>query len=407
MVSEESRGAGEPNRRVEVLVDDERVAGVPAVVRYGEHLFISGSEGHRRVSDEQVDPEAADNAEVQCRNAYGRIARRLEQAGYSGECVVSVQNFTSGQHWRAQRMNLWPTFFGEDNHRRTVSFGAQARMNGINMLTAIAWAVDPKVARDVAVPSPARGRASRITRAGDLTFVIGVRPHGVARSGQPVPEETAESFSLQLEACFDTLQSHLEADGLTLDRFARVDAALRAARFAAAFEKGVRDRFEGQVPFSMYAAGMPLGARGEMEIGGIALSRGVDKAVHRSAWDPARTDVVVGAGFAFVRNVSGVVDELTGKPLTDPGDWRQQVRRAVSNVDGLLGAAGIVDAQLLRFDVFLRDIYGQDEVLRELAQLLGKRMPVVSFIGAEPRYNAEIEIVAVAASPTQKHTRSE
>lgn len=358
------------------------------------------------MSDEQVDPEAADNAEVQCRNAYGRIARRLEQAGYNGECVVSVQNFTSGQHWRAQRMNLWPTFFGEDNHRKTVSFGAQARMNGINMLTAIAWAVDPGVARDVAVPSPARGRASRITRVGDLTFVIGVRPHGVGRSGQPVPEETPESFPLQFEACFDTLQSHLEADGLTLDRFVRVDAALRAARFAEAFEDGVRDRFEGQVPFSMYAAGMPLGARGEMEIGGIALSHGVDKAVHPSRWDLARTDVVVGAGFAFVRNVSGAVDELTGIPRSNPGDWRQQVRRAVRNVDELLGAAGIIDAPLLRFDIFLRDIYGQDEVLMELVQLLGKRMPAVSFIGAEPRHNAEVEIVAVAASLTQKHTRS-
>jgi enamine deaminase RidA (YjgF/YER057c/UK114 family) len=381
-----------------VLVADERRPAVPAVIRFGPHLFVSGSEGHRRLTDEVVDPELADDADAQCRNAYGRIAERLKKAGYSGECVVSVQNFTSSQHWRAQRMNLWPPFFGEENHRKTVSFGAQARMNGINMLTAVAWAMDPAVPRHVAVPSPSRGRASRITRAGNLTFVIGVRAHGESKSGAPIPEENDESFAAQLDACFDALQSHLAADNLTPDHFVRVDATLRAARFVPPFEAGVRQRFDKRVPFALYSVGMPLGARGEMEIGGVALSAGVKKTLHWSKRDPSRVDVAVGGGLAFVRSVCGAIDEHTGAQLTPLPDWRAQVRQAVTNVETLLDAAGVGSDALLRFDVFLRDIYAQEAVLDELSSLLGKRMPVVSFLGAEPGHHAEIEIAAVAGN---------
>ena len=38
----------------EVLVADERDRGIAAVVRFGPYLFVAGSDGYRRLSDEQI-----------------------------------------------------------------------------------------------------------------------------------------------------------------------------------------------------------------------------------------------------------------------------------------------------------------------------------------------------------------
>ena len=382
----------------EVLVEDERGRGFPAVVRYGAYYFVSGSDGHRRLDDEKIDPELADQASAQCKNAYGRVARRLEKAGIGGDSAVWIENFTSGQQWRLERMGLWPDFFGEENHQRAVSFGAQGRMHGINMLTSIVLAIDPSVQRSVAVKPPGRGRASRITRVGPLVFVIGVRGHADPDTGADAPEETEGSFDVQLDNCVKTLKSHLAKDGTPLTNLVRVDAALRGARFVGRYEEGMRRHFGGTVPFASYAIGTPLGSRLEQEIGGIAA---VDAADRRVTWSDALKDVAdvcSAGGLAFVRNVSGMVDEATGRLLPLQGDGRAQVGQAVGNIEALLRKADLGMDRLLRFEVFLRDIYAQDEVLQELKRILGARMPALSFVGCDTRHGAEVEITALAGA---------
>lgn len=383
----------------EDLVADERGRPCPAVVRYGPYLFISGADGHRRLEDECIDANLADDAVAQCRNAYGRIVRRLELAGYDGSCVVRVDNYTSGQSWRLQRMGLWPEFFGEENHQRVVSFGAQSRLHAINMLSAVAMAMDPTLPRTVAVEPPGRGRASRITRVGDLVFVIGVRGHHNVYTGEIAPEETDRSFEIQFENCLLALQQHLEKDGTPIENIARLDGAVRAARFVPDFEACVRRRFGGQLPFAGHVTGLPLGARTELEVGCIAVVPGSERTTVWSLADQTVADAVIGGGLVFLRSVSGLrAERLGGQVLPLHGDLRAQVKQAIDNIEYLLERAGSDVARLLRMDIFLRDIYAEDEVVRELARVLGKHISAVSFIGAEPQGGAELEVTAVAGA---------
>ena len=166
-----------------------------------------------------------------------------------------IENFTSGQHWRLQRMGLWPDYFGEENHQLAVSFGAQTRMHGINMLTSVVLAIDPALPRKVAVKPPGRGRASRITRVGPLVFVIGVRGHQDPETGEHCPEETDGSFDIQLDNCVKALAAHLSKDGTPLTNIVRMDATLRAARFVERHEQRVARHFGGRLPFASYAIG--------------------------------------------------------------------------------------------------------------------------------------------------------
>jgi enamine deaminase RidA (YjgF/YER057c/UK114 family) len=383
----------------EVLVEDECGRGIPAVLRYGPYIFIAGSDGIRRLSDEQIDPSLADNAIEQCRNSYGRIARRLRAAGYGDDCVVWVENFTSGQHWRLERMALWPEFFGEENHQRAVSYGVQTRMAGLNMLTTIAMAVDPSVPRRVAVPAPHRGRASRCTRVGPFTFVIGVRGHVDVYTNAHAPEENDESFDVQLDYAINALESHLKHDDNVLENFVRLDCGLRAARFVARYEAGLRDRFGGRLPFASYAVGVPLGGNCEHEVGGIAVVPGEQKTINWSSVDPELADSTVAGGLVFVRNLSGIRDERFHRPQHElAGKTHEQVRRVVSNLEHLLSDAGTSPDRLLRLDIFLRDIYAADDVLAELTAILGDAVPAITFLGCEPQHGAEIEVSAIAGA---------
>lgn len=383
----------------EVLVEDERRRGIPAVVRYGPYLFVAGSDGYRRLSDEHIDPKLADNAIEQCRNSYGRVKRRLEQAGYGDDCAVWIQNYTSGQHWRLERMALWPEYFGEENHLRAVSFGAQTRMDGINMLTSVVMAIDPAVERRIAVHAPSRGRASRCTRVGPFTVVIGVRGHVDPYTHAHSPEETKDAFDVQLDFAINALEAHLKHDENVLDNFVRVDAALRAARFVPRYEAQLRDRFGSKLPFAGFAVGTPLGGTHEQEVGGIAVIPGEEKTIVWSSVDPDLADSTVAGGLVFVRNVSGLRDEQQHRLHREShGKTKEQVRRAVTNVERLLDAAGSRLDRLLRLDVFLRDIYAQDEVLTELKAMLGTDVPALSFLGAEPQHGAEIEMTAIAGA---------
>ncbi len=380
----------------EVLVEDERGRGIPAVVKFGPYLFVAGSDGYRTLDDERIDPALAENALAQCRNSYGRVARRLKQAGYGDDCAIWIENFTSGQHWRLERMALWPEYFGEENHERAVSFGVQTRMDGINMLTSVVMAIDPALERHVAVPAPHRGRASRCTRVGPFTFVIGVRGHADPLTKETSPEETADSFDIQLENCFKSLEAHLERDGNVSENFVRVDTMLRAARFIPRYEAGARKHFGGKLGFASYAIGTPLGGRHEQEIGGVAVVPGEPKTVYWSS-DGTTADAVAAGGLVFLRSVSGIVAEPSGQVLPKLyGDTRAQTAQAVRNIETLLEKTGSSLDRVVRLDVFVKDIYAQDDVLDALKGRFGAAGPALSFLGCEPRDSAEVEMIAIA-----------
>ncbi len=340
----------------QLLVDDERGRGVPVVVGYGPYLFVSGSDGHRDLETERINPELAGNATAQCRNSYGRIQRRLEKAGFPNTAVW-IQNFTSGQEWRLQRMALWPEFFGQTEHGLAVSFGAQARMSGLNMITTIVLATTEP--RQAIVPQPEPGRAARVVRAGPFIYVIGVRgTHGGA------PEETADAFVEQLNSCWHQLEAHLTRAGAKLDDFVYINACIRNVNCLPDY----RQRSP-KLRAADYVVGMPMGARGEHEIGGIALAPG-----ERS---PLR----------FIAACRGADDGPCGDRA---GQTRHALRQLEERAEGL--------HNVLRLDVFLRDIYFEDECLAILKDAFGQDMPAVTFVGADLAGSGEIELAGIAGA---------
>jgi enamine deaminase RidA (YjgF/YER057c/UK114 family) len=294
-------------------------------------------------------------------------------------------------------MAQWPEFFGEVEHGHAVSFGAQTHTSGINMLTSCVLAVTPDVERHIAVKQPTRGRASRITRVGPLVFVIGVRGHADPDTGEHAPEETDTSFDVQLDFCFRAIASHLRKDGTPFENIVRVDAALRGARYIPRYQEGTHRHFGGRMPFAGYSIGTILGARCEHEIGAVAVGRGERKEIWWSAADSTMADATRGGGLTFLRNCSGMRDEVKGMALRElQGRGPEQVKQAVANVRSLLRKTGTDLDSLLRLDVFVRDIYAEDEIVTALKATLGSAMPVINVIGSEPAHGAELELTAIA-----------
>lgn len=291
----------------EILLSDERNRDLAALVRYGPYLFLSGSDGNRDLKTNNVDPELDWQATPQCNNAYGRQALRLQQAGYSGEDSIWCENFTSGQSWRLERMGTWPEHFGEDGHQKVVSFGAQVKMAGTNMLTAVVQGLTPDLEREVLVAQPTRGRASRITRAGDFTYVIGVRGRSNPYTETAAPEEVEEQFETEAFYTYEWLRSHIEKGGGTLDDLVRTDCALKRTGDVGRYQANLKDRFDGSIPFAAYSVGTLLGGRGLMEIGGLAVNPGGTKEVVWFMEDPRRAQAVKANGLVFAPDRKSVV----------------------------------------------------------------------------------------------------
>ena len=382
----------------EILLEDERGRGFAAVVRCGPYLFASGSDGHRDRQTEQIVPDLAGNAIEQCRNSYGRIDQRLRACGYGGNCAVWIENFTSGQEWRLERMALWPEYFGQQEHGLAVSFGAQTRMSGLNMITTTVMAVTPNVARTAVVPQPSAGRASRVTLAEPFVFVIGVRGHEDPFSGQVAPEETPEAFEAQLRNCWGWLRSHTGKARAAVEDFVRVDACIRDVNRAPDYRRIAHDCLGGPLSFASSTVGVPLGSRLEQEIGGIAVAPGVSKEV---AWDdrqPNQAQAVRAGGLVFASGCSGLQDAATGDLLRDLyGDKPAQARQAFRRLEAALARFNAGLDSVLRLDVWLRDIYFEDAFLAIARDVLGPTAGAITILGGDPEHSAEIELSAIAA----------
>ncbi len=379
-----------------MLLEDERGRGFAAVVRYGPYLFVSGSDGCRDLQTERIVPELVWQAVPQCRNSYGRIQRRLERAGIGG-CAVWIQNFTSGQEWRLQRMALWPEYFGPAEHGLAVSFGAQSKMAGINMITTAVMGVTPDVVRTAVVPQPVPGRAARVVRADPFVYVIGVGGTTHPETRDHAPEEGPEAFTVQLEYAWAWLRSHLGHAGLEPLDFVRVDGCIRDINREASYYDGGREHLQGRLPLAMHVVGVPLGGRAEHEMGGIALGRGQSKDV---AWWPERPDVaqaVRAGGLVFASGCSGLEDARTGRLKPELyGDRAGQVRQAFRRLGASLARFGVGLDRVLRLDVFLRDIYFEEQFLQIARDLLGREPPAITVVGAELAHGAEVELTAIA-----------
>lgn len=383
----------------DILLSDERNRNLAALVRYGPYLFLSGSDGNRDLKTNKVDPELDWQATPQCNNAYGRQALRLQQAGYSGEDSIWCENFTSGQSWRLERMGTWPDHFGEDGHQKVVSFGAQVKMAGTNMLTAVVQGLTPDLEREVLVPQPTRGRASRITRAGDFTYVIGVRGRSNPYTDAAAPEEVEEQFETEAFYTYEWLRTHIEKGGGTLDDLVRTDCALKRTDDVARYQRNMKNRFDGSIPFAAYSVGTLLGGRGLMEIGGLAVNPGGTKEVAWLLEDPQRAQAVKANGLVFASGASGLADEKTGGVVQDLyGDRVAQTKQAFRRLEAALNRFDSTLDQTLRLDVFLDDIYFEDEFIAISKEFFAGNPPAMNIIGVDLQYNAEVELSAIAGA---------
>ena len=383
----------------EILLADERNRHMAAVLRYGPYVFLSSSDGYRDIQTEQVNTELDGQAIAQCNNAYGRQALRLEKVGYGGDAAVWIENFTSGQSWRLERMATWPDHFGEEGHKLAVSFGAQCKMAGVNMLTAVVMAMTPDLERQVFVHQPHRGRASRITRCGDFTYVIGVRGRSNPFTEEEAAEEVPEQFDTELFYTYEWLRSHLEKGGGSLDDLVRTDCALKRVKDVDRYYAWLKGRFDGKVPFAAYSAGTLLGGRGLLEIGGVAINPGGLKETAWLAEDPDRAQAVRANGLVFTSAASGLADEQTGAVKQELyGDSAGQTRQALRRLEAALNRFDTSLENVLRLDVFLDDIYFEDEFIAIAKEYLGAEPPTMNIIGVDLEHNAEVELSCIAGA---------
>lgn len=390
-----------PHHTKTILLDDELGRGFPAVVQFGPYLFVSGADGHRDLKTNRIVPELAGKALEQSRNSYGRVRQRLEQAGFGGDRAIWIEHFTSGQEWRLQRMGLWPEYFGETEHGLAVSFGVQARMASLNMMTTVVMALTPDVERTSVVPPPTPGRASRVTLAGSFVYVIGVRGHDDPWTKAVAPEETDGAFEQQAEYCLSWLDSHAQKAGARLDDYVRIDTCIRNVNQTASFQRLAEQRFRGKHPYAGYVVGMPLGSRLEQEVGGLAVAPGERKEV---AWRDQGPNTVAEAvkagGLIFASGMRGDTDPRTGTRIADLcGDREGQTRRAFERLEASIGRFDASLDDVLRLDVFLRDIYFEDQFLRLARDVFGANAPTMNIVGADVQDGAEIELEAIAGAP--------
>ena len=389
----------ENRHKKEILLGDERNRDLAAVVRYGPYLFLSGSDGNRDIETELVDPALDWQATPQCHNAYGRQALRLQKAGYSGEDAVWCENFTSGQSWRLERMGTWPDHFGEEGHGKVVSFGAQTKMAGTNMLTAVVQALTPDLEREVLVAQPTRGRASRITRAGDFTYVIGVRGRTNPFTDEAATEEVPEQFDTEEFYTYEWLRAHLEKGGGGLDDLVRADCALRRVSDVDRYRANLKSRFDGKISFAAYSVGTLLGGRGLMEIGALAVNAGGKKETAWLAEDTNRAQAVRANGLVFASSASGLEDEQSGAVKQELyGDRLGQTRQALRRLEAGLNRFDTTLDAVLRLDVFLDDIYFEDEFIAASKEFFGSSPPTMNIVGTDLEHNADVELSAIAGA---------
>ena len=152
----------------------------------------------------------------------------------------------------------------------------------------------------------------------------------------------------------------------------RTDTALRRIRDARRFRDNLRERLGGGVACASYAVGTLLGGRGLMEIGGVAVNPGSVKETAWLAEDPTWAQAVRANGLVFASGASGLADARTGALMQKLyGDQRGQTRQALRRLEAALNRFDSTLDDVLRLDVFLDDIYYEDEFIEAAREFFG------------------------------------
>jgi len=378
-----------------ILVRDDPVEGLAGLIKAGPFLFTAGCDGHRDLATGKIVPELAGDVERQCENAYGKIDELLghADAGYSG--VIRLDHVTSSQDWLPRRQVIRGNHFGRP--APLASTGVAAKMHGINMLTAFAIAVAAPSEKQVLVPGATYGmkHISSAVRGGPFLFISGIRGNVDPRTQASLPEETPESFGEQLRTCYEIIDSILREAGADADAILRLDCYIRDIRRRDE-DARIRRQILGNVACASTVVGLPLGARGEVEITTLALAPGNSKRAAAAA-QAGLPDVVAGGGFLFVGECSGNLTLPTGEvDRSLIADRAGQLERALAVLDHRLRQAGSSLARVVRLELYLRDINFAPEANAILRRRFGNDPPVVSLMGAELDDLVEAKLNAIA-----------
>jgi enamine deaminase RidA (YjgF/YER057c/UK114 family) len=361
-------------------------------VRAGPFLFVGGCDGHRELGSGRIAPQLAGNAKAQCENAYGRLARSLNEAGSSTSSVVRLDHVTSSQDWLPIRQSVRERIFGKP--APLASTGVAARMSGINMLTAFAIACADAGTKEVLVPGPRYGMANIATavRGGPLVFLSGIRGLVDPRDGRAVAEETPEAFAAQTRVVYVAIESILADCGLTPHSILRIDSWLRDSARAAEDEAICRELL-GPAQYASTRKALPLSARGETEVTVLAAGPGVDKKIYDARGEPTVTSA---AGFHFVGECRGIDGPPSAANLTLIANPRAQLSRALGVLDTALRNCGSELSKTVRLELYLRDIYFADAAQAMLRNTFGEECPAVATIGADLESPVEVKLNAIA-----------
>ena len=378
-----------------ILVRDDPAKGLAGLIQAGPLLFTAGCDGHRDLATREIVPELAAEAERQCENAYGKIGELLRRANAGYANVVRLDHVTSSQDWLPRRQTIRGKLFGRP--APLASTGVAAKMHGINMLTAFAIAVAAPSDKEVLIPGARYGMTniSSAVRGGPFLFIAGIRGTVDPRTGATLPEETPDSFGKQVRKCYEIINAILTEAGAGPSAILRIDAYIRDITRR---DEDARIRREvlGEAPCASTTVGLPLGARGEVEITTLALAPGESKRLAVAA-KHGLPDVVAGGGFFFVGECRGNLVVATGEVDTQLGaDRAGQLERALDVLGERLRQAGSSLARVVRLEVYLRDINFAPEAHAILGRRFGSDPPVVSVMGAELDDLVEAKLNAIA-----------
>ena len=135
-----------------------------------------------------------------------------------------------------------------------------------------------------------------------------------------------------------------------------------------------------------------------MEIGGVAVNPGGVKETAWLAEDPTWAQAVRANGLVFASGASGLADARTGALMQELyGDQRGQTRQALRRLEAALNRFDSTLDDVLRLDVFLDDIYYEDEFIEAAREFFGNDPPAMNIVGVDLEHNAEVELSAIAA----------
>ena len=363
-----------------VLVRDDHSPGLPGLIQAGPFLFVGGCDGHRPLGGGAIDPALAGQAEAQCENVYGKIGQLLGRAGVGYPEVVRLDHATSSQDWLARRQTVRGRLFSQP--APLASAGVAARMSGINMITGTAIAVADARDKRVLVSGPKYGmhNISSAVQAGDLVFISGVRGIRNRITGASIAEETPDAFPAQVRTCYELIKTILDDCDLGVDALLRLDCYVRDIRRGEE-ELQVRRQTLGAVECSRTIVGLPLGARGEVEIAAIALNSGQKR---------VGAGLIEGGGLLFIDECQGDLNR------GDAGNLGAQLDATFSILEEKLKAGHSSLDRVVRLELYLRDINQQESALDIVRKRFGAFAPVVFIVGAELGGIAEVKLNAIA-----------